>query len=447
MPARTILHIVLLCTLVAHGCNSHKQAIDSKLPYWTKGIISTPGYYSGIGYSEKEKSSDSHYATAKKEALKDLASEISTNISSNTVLISISDDENTREELSSIIHESTSASIEGYEKVDYYENKNGYWVYYQLSKDVYAQNQLEKKQEAETVAIRKFKLAHSAETNRDLKLAIQSYSECLESIKMHSSEAIYTTIENSTYDIISESQTRVNYILNNIELDIPINEIICMQGSTVSNKQAHCIVSYQGAKIKNVPIKISYSGNLKSTTSLSNNDGIASANIDIESKKNEETITFSIDKNEILKQSSIDYAIRKWILNTPTQEKVIKITINKPKIFVSTETKLLKAKIESDFINKQFPVVDNKKDADYIIIINIAQSTNRNNNGIYTVQLEGDLSIQQAPDKNIYNKRISPVKGMHLNQYNASKNAQDFLIKQIDTHLFKDMQNTILKSK
>src|ERR1043165_33225 len=83
---------------------------------------------------------------AKKNALYDLASEIKVDISSNSVLYTVQNNNNFNENFNSLIKLSNSDNIEGYTLVDSYENEKQYWVYYQLDKQEYLDQKARKKQ-------------------------------------------------------------------------------------------------------------------------------------------------------------------------------------------------------------------------------------------------------------------------------------------------------------
>ena len=88
---------------------------------------------------------------AKKNALYDLASEIKVDISSNSVLYTVQNNNNFNENFNSLIKLSNSDNIEGYTLVDSYENEKQYWVYYQLDKQEYANRKAEKKISCSTI--------------------------------------------------------------------------------------------------------------------------------------------------------------------------------------------------------------------------------------------------------------------------------------------------------
>ena len=160
------------------GCASTKP--DPNLPEWVKNT--DPYYYIGVGYAPKEKKSTAHYDYASKAALNDLATEISVNVDASTLLVTVDTDKQTKDNLSSIIQSRVRQDIEGYEKVASYENRQGYWIYYRLSKSQYAATQAQKRQLATNKAGDYYATAVRAERRKEIKAAI-AYAKTLDAVK------------------------------------------------------------------------------------------------------------------------------------------------------------------------------------------------------------------------------------------------------------------------
>lgn len=96
-------------------------------------------------FSKKGFTPADYMANAQQQALGDLASNISTNIESSSVLSVIETKYHIGENYSKEITASTSHQLEGYELVETWEDENFYWAYYRLSKSHYAKIREEKK--------------------------------------------------------------------------------------------------------------------------------------------------------------------------------------------------------------------------------------------------------------------------------------------------------------
>ncbi len=176
------LHI-LVTTLLFTACRSKQpvvqaSAVEIKVPNWVSSRPNNGFKYVGVGVADKIKSSN-YQIEAKKNALYDLASEIKVDISTNSVLYTVQNNNNFNENFNSLIKLSSSDNIEGYTLVDTYENDKQYWVYYQLDKQEYQNQKARKKQQIITKASNLITASFYDEKNKDfsssLKKRIQAF--------------------------------------------------------------------------------------------------------------------------------------------------------------------------------------------------------------------------------------------------------------------------------
>jgi len=159
-------------------CGQTSVSIEIKAPIWVSHRPNNSFKYVGIGFADKMKG-DNYQMEAKKNALYDLASEIKVDISSNSVLYTVQNNNNFNENFNSLIKLSNSDNIEGYTLVDSYENDKQYWVYYELDKQTYADIKARKKQQTITKASNLIAASYVDEKNKDfsasLKKRIQAF--------------------------------------------------------------------------------------------------------------------------------------------------------------------------------------------------------------------------------------------------------------------------------
>jgi hypothetical protein len=171
-------YIVLFSALWLNISAQTQVMPEAKAPLWVSSRPNNGFKYVGIGFADKLKSQN-YQQEAKKNALYDLSSEIKVNISTNSVLYTVQNNNNFTENFNSLIKLSNSDNIEGYTLVDSYENDKQYWVYYQLDKEEYAKQKAEKKQQIISKAGNLISLSYADEQNKDfsssLKKRIQAF--------------------------------------------------------------------------------------------------------------------------------------------------------------------------------------------------------------------------------------------------------------------------------
>src|ERR1041385_6327103 len=171
---------VLLVCNAAFAQKKGQQAATAevKVPNWVSSRPNNGFKYVGIGVADKGKSNDPK-TEAKQNALFDLASEIKVDISTNSVLQSVQNNNSFDQNFNSLIKLTNSDNIEGYTLVDTYENDKQVWMYYELDKAEYAKRKEIKKQNTITKASNLIALSFADEKNKNfsacLKKRIQAF--------------------------------------------------------------------------------------------------------------------------------------------------------------------------------------------------------------------------------------------------------------------------------
>lgn len=214
------LHILLLAILL--GCRSRQAvtpaapAVEIKVPNWVSSRPNNGFKYVGIGFADKSKGG-SYQMEAKKNALYDLASEIKVDISSNSVLYTVQNNNNFNENFNSLIKLSNSDNIEGYTLVDSYENDKQYWVHYQLDKQEYANRKAEKKKQTVTKASNLIAASFYDEKNKDFSSSLKKRIQAFGVLTPYLSEEIIfdpqqTNGVKNVFDLTTLIQTQLQSI-------------------------------------------------------------------------------------------------------------------------------------------------------------------------------------------------------------------------------------------
>jgi hypothetical protein len=217
--------------------------VEVKVPNWVSHRPNTAFKYVGIGFSEKGKGGN-YQMEAKKNALYDLASEIKVNISSNSVLYTVQNNNNFNENFNSLIKLSNTDNIEGYTLVDSYENEKQYWVYYELDKQTYADIKAKKKQQTISKASNLIVASFVDEKNKDFSSSLKKRIQAFGVLTPYLSEEInfdpaqtngvknvfdltnliqgqlqqITVVAQKTLPVIKPFQSKYNPLVYNLEL-------------------------------------------------------------------------------------------------------------------------------------------------------------------------------------------------------------------------------------
>jgi hypothetical protein len=189
---KAILAIFIFSFLLS--CKSSQPAItvtqpEVKAPNWVSSRPNNGFKFIGIGFADKTKGG-SYQIEAKKNALYDLSSEIKVDISSNSVLYTVQNNNSFNENFNSLIKLSNSDNIEGYNMIDSYENDKQYWVYYQLDKQEYASRKAQKKQQTITKASNLINASFTDERNGDFSASLKKRIQAFGTLTPYLSEEI-----------------------------------------------------------------------------------------------------------------------------------------------------------------------------------------------------------------------------------------------------------------
>jgi len=168
---------------------SQKSTIEVPAPEWVGNRPHSPSYYIGIGSCSKFSQPYDYQTIAKKNALNDLASEISVRVQGQTFLNSLEVNKSFSEEFISNVSTSTDAKIEEYEIAGTWENKNEFWVYYRLDKAQYQAQKMAKKAAALNLANDFYQKGIEAERNTNVTAAFDLYMRGIFALKDYWNES------------------------------------------------------------------------------------------------------------------------------------------------------------------------------------------------------------------------------------------------------------------
>lgn len=129
--------LMVLFVLGLDSCKSSNKGARSQKPDWVAQRPVSSQYYVGIGYASKLTHPADYQQIAKKNALNDLVGEIKVTVSTNSILSQFQNNQDFRQQFAAYTRITAQASVEDFQVVDSWENKEDYWIYYRLSKSEY----------------------------------------------------------------------------------------------------------------------------------------------------------------------------------------------------------------------------------------------------------------------------------------------------------------------
>jgi hypothetical protein len=434
----TRLHSLFIIAFMAFSTISAEAA----KPKWVKKRPSEREYYIGIGMAQKDKNAGLDYAKkARTDALKEMASEIEVNVSSNSLLRQFEDN---------------------YE-FQTWENKREYWVLMRLNKDRY---QLRKQQDLE-MAKQKAALylfdARKQTKALEITAALASYFKAIESLEHHLQEDLsYRSIDGNINFGIDIMQA-LRQLFSQISIT-PVNPEyeVSFSKNMETPLQAKIEFFSQDGKnvlLRNFPVKFKFTegAGILQEQVTSNPDGDVVSYIQkLESSRKKQQVSVSFDHTVLLQKENIESPLVSFFLPKETiPEAVFNIEIQKSKAWFSANeyifgttisrqpfASLLKSQLNETFFN----FTHSPKDAAYIVEINVDFKKGDVKDGtgysVYLVFADLYISISSAKTKTeIFNDAITGIKGMRPGSYDyAITEARQKLLEQFQEEIYPQLE-------
>lgn len=272
--------------------------------------------YSGIGVARK---TEKDYAqAAKQRALSELASEIKVEVSVNSLLNTIDDNDQIRQVFAESIQTKSQAELERYRLIGTWQDDQEYWVYYELNRSDYEEYMEARRQKAIQTGFDFWYKGQVALQSGELMTAIELFSKGLEAIEPAIHLELNCMYENQTINLATELYASLAGVFNGVA--------VIVNPSTVEGTAFKGVVDpiAVGVYRNDVPLKnirltatfLSGSGDL-SSLAPTDDTGVAALSIrNITSKQAQQEIRVSI-VTELFKKdgSKLNAALLKKIVS------------------------------------------------------------------------------------------------------------------------------------
>ena len=431
--AKYFLYILIPVFFI--GCKSKKE-VTSKQNIPPSWVITTPvhsDYYIGI-YSVEKVGVD-YRDKAKRGALESLASEISVNISGESVLKTLETGGAFNQEYQQKIKIQSTEDIEGYELVGAWDNDTQYWVYYRLSKSKYAQIKKERIEKALTIAKDFFRRSKENHDNNNYHEAFVLSIKSLESVSRYLDQPLKTTIDGNEVYFASEVMSYTQDMVNEILIVPSHQEYSVVIGDYLREDDVSFLVkSNKGIPLSQIPLRCEYKAVFfKNYKVQSNEMGKAGISIGkIKQSKREQFIIANLDFEELTANQTKDKTVLKLLNYIPAKTGKIKLNVSPPRVYIESNEKefgiitspTLKPTAKQVLTSRGLQVVSIKNEADLIMIIHSDTKLLGSNRGTHQVELTGTIEVRRVSTGDIvFSEVIQPTKGLQLNRTKASLDA------------------------
>lgn len=444
----TILSAILLLI----SCSSERELakLRAKRPEWAKRKPVSDGYYTGVGSARKTINVDQYKQTAKKNALQNLAEEISINISGRSVLRQLEVDYDYTESFTSHIITSTDKELQGYELVDSYEDEQRYFIYYRLSKRRYQEIKQEKINQAIQKSKDKYLQAQSDYSRGAIKNAIIGEIMALDILRPYMHETLETRIDGKNVLLANEIASDLQNKINSITITPRYMQIEVTRGYPVlDDRLAFQVTDAKGHPISNMPLKSEFSEQtLVNERIYTDTDGLAQFEMErVVAKNRSGKYAVKPDIEKLLEASTSDITIREIVRRIPVPRSAIDINITSPAFSVlidnenaaNSSKQRLKTAMKELLVSDGFNTVTANEAADFIINMEASLSVEERYDGKYEARVTLSLRLSDRQENSLFNMNTKCTKAIHNDRRKVEKEAFKKGVNDLKDHIFEEM--------
>jgi len=175
-------------------------------------------YYIGIGSCLKKDNKDDYRLVAENEALFDLSSEISVDISGTFMEKTMERTGLSEQDIRVEIQTTSKAHLQGHQMVDEWEDRKRYWVYFKLSKKEYAQIQQREREIAREASLDMLQKASAEKERGQFVSALRFYFEALSRIQHFIGDNLQANLRGKEVFLYNEIYVGIQRIMADISL-------------------------------------------------------------------------------------------------------------------------------------------------------------------------------------------------------------------------------------
>ncbi|MEO8588297.1 MAG: LPP20 family lipoprotein [Flavobacteriales bacterium] len=431
------LRTAILLSVALMACKGKQQVVapvetevntEAARPDWVRARPSNGMYYIGVGLASKSR--PDYQETAKKNALNDLASEISVTVEGNSLLYTLDQRSHFDESFTGTIKTTTSEQIEGFELMDSWESPTEYWTYYRLSKAEHARIKAEKKAQAIGSARDLHARSHESLASGDLKSAFDHDLRALLAMKDYWGENDIVDLDGRQVPLVNELYNDLQKLTSGVRLEILPERC---ELSYVNHFKRELLISAafsngSGAHdLMQLPIVVEFPGLTGKVTEQKNTDAeghVRSTVQGVDPEAGAKEVIVRLDVRSLVSKE-LDPALVKALMSSLTvPEKRAVIDLRMPKIFMrAIETNLgapvgdagLSVVVREELTRKGFRFVEREADSDMLLQLNASTRPGGEANGFFTAFLDVSYSFRDRHTQDVLHEGgRQGVKGVQL---------------------------------
>jgi hypothetical protein len=453
------ISVTILVVLLLFSCTSKKKISHAELmkdaPAWVLQTPNQPLYYHGVGMAVKTSHQDFR-ERARQNALSEMASHISVNIASSSVLSQFDTDRNYSEFYRDNIRMTTEKYLQGYEMVESWENSLQFWVYYRLSRSRYEQIKQERLATALNNSLSKYEQAQALARQGRVTDALGFYIKSVEDIRDFLGEELKAEVQGeqkpyTTHLIagIADQLQSLNFIFQNDILRIKpgVSSVIPSLEIIVKDRE--------GRPVSGVPVITRYSWLPGSfTEAVTDSRGIFRIYPQgLTPGRRSESIICAVDLKKFTSHTSRDVMIQRLFSSFAPGSFSLPVEIVAPLCFISVKDNSsnqlnilsVREELAKLLVRDGIELSLNENDYDYFIDSEIQLLNQSHIGNRYTQNIKAHVVVKDKTGNIHYNGKIENITGLGQSPAEAWEDAIRSLTGNIRISLYPSLYNSTFR--
>lgn len=435
--------------LLFTSCGSKKEISNAQpKPEWVQSKPIDPYYYIGIGVSPIQ-ADGSHLQRAKSNALSDLSSEISVEISSTSLLYQMEQNQRFREEFRAQTELNSLETVDGYELVGSFESEGYYWIQYRLDKATYASQRAARKQTAVDRAKSYYDLALDSRKAHKIQESLTHTLTALAELKLYLNEPI--TTEGVDGDFGIRLYTFVNELVSEIQIKPMMDRTTIVRYANEAEQSWFFeTTTKDGSPLENIPVYLYYTGGfLRENQVRSDALGrIFTSLPKAEAGAEHERLEADINFVAIAESATRDPLLRMLLTRQTGDRAEIKVDVRAPTVYMESEERiengalpnpLIEQSLRSFLLNNQFTTTPYREQADLWIEIHAVATAYGTRDQMHLSRLSGEIIVKDKSGRLLRSFPLSSFQGVQLSEQLAGQDAYRRAIRELEDHEFRKL--------
>lgn len=451
--------------LFAMGCADRGPAVGPvqapavpDRPSWVRSRPLDGAYYVGVGSASKSRAD--HQEVAKKNALNDLASEISVVVEGNSLLNTLDRNGRFDESFISTIRTRTSEQLEGFELAGTWDDAHEYWTYYRLRKDLHASIKAERKARAMGMATDLLLRARGSLREGDIRSAFDQDLRALLALRDHWGDNDLVTIDDRQVPLANEIFSDLQRLVSGVRLSILPDRCELAYSDGFRRELLITAAHDDGGVVRDLvsaPLVITYPGHAGLVTEMRGTDVSGHARTIVQRIATDAVspeVIVRLDVGAMVSSELEPALVRPLVAALAVPERRAAIVLSMPRVHMSArETNLggpmdeggVSVVVREELTRRGVRFVERQQEADLLLGLQASTRRGGESSGFHTTFLDITLTLRDRRTGHVvYEGGRQGVKGVQLDHVRAGVDAYKKAGQEVRNELVPAMLNTIL---